>query len=668
MIQKYQFGNPFETDAITIDIPSVVHTTPDYGTTLIKQSSFKWTYVLKDTDVVYGLGEANRGINKRGWIYKSWCSDDANHTENKESLYGAHNFILVYSPITEKAFALFFDYPGKITFDIGYTKQNILTVTIEDDNLYVYEITPNNALLDIIQQFRTIIGQSYIAPRWAFGFGQSRWGYKTEADIRKVYESYKKAQIPLDSIYLDIDYMMEFKDFTVDTKKFPNLKKLTSDLKKDGVRLIPIIDAGVKIEKEYDVYDEGIKGNFFCKKKDGTDFVAGVWPGRTHFPDFLNPQVREWFGNKYKKLTDLGIEGFWNDMNEPAIFYSEEGLSEVFSKIKKYEGQNLNISSFFEARNLFNSISNNIADYKRFYHNTTQGIICHEKLHNLYGYNMTRAATEAFKKISPNKRLLVFSRSSYIGMHRYGGIWMGDNQSWWQHILLNLKMLPSLNMCGFLYIGADTGGFGSNTTRDLVLRWSALSLFTPLFRNHSALNTREQEYYQFENTDDFKSILQLRYCLIPYLYSEYMKAALKNTMMFRPLIFDYPKDPRTIEIEDQLMLGDQVMITPIYTQNAQGRYVYLPESMYMIVWQNGKIIEQKLLPKGDHYIKVALTEVVFFIKENCAIPLAPICDRTDNLNYDKLELIGAKTNYELYTDDGYTTNPKKNGTTILLHS
>ncbi|HZK19404.1 MAG TPA: TIM-barrel domain-containing protein [Treponemataceae bacterium] len=685
MIQMYKFGTAIKTDAVVAKLENSAkkNVLPKHGSTHItkEKNTFEWTYTLKDTDIVYGLGEANRGINKRGWIYKSWCTDDFYHTEEKESLYGAHNFIIVYTPpcsqnnCCETAFGLFFDFPGKITFDIGYTKQNTLHITVTDLNLDVYEITADkplndtssSALIDIVTQFRQLIGQSYIPPRWAFGLGQSRWGYKTEADIRRVYEGYKNADIPLDAIYLDIDYMVDYKDFTIDTTKFPHFKELVSELKKDGVRLVPIIDAGVKIEKGYDVYEEGKERGFFCKRKDGTDFAAGVWPGRTHFPDFLNPKARQWFGEKYKVLVDEGIEGFWNDMNEPAIFYSDEGLAEVFTKIKKIDKKNLNIQTFFEAKDLFNTISNSMDDYKRFYHNTPEGIIRHDKVHNLYGYNMTRAAGDAFKEISPHKRLLLFSRASSIGMHRYGGIWTGDNQSWWQHILLNLKMLPSLNMCGFLYVGADTGGFGANATRDILLRWLALSIFTPLFRNHAALGTRNQEFYLFEQTEDFKSIVQLRYRLIPYLYSEFMKAALNNTMMFRPLNFQYPEDNRTHDIEDQLLLGNEIMIAPIYTQNAKGRYVYLPENMTKVVWHDGTIVLQEKITKGDHYIPCTLNQVVFFIKENHTIPLTPACTNTDQLNYNTFELIGSKgATYELYTDDGYTTNPKTDGTFELL--
>lgn len=266
---------------------------------------------------------------------------------------------------------------------------------------------------------------------------------------------------------------------------------------------------------------------------------------------------------------------------------------------------------------------------------------------------MTRAAAEAFEKIAPDKRFLMFSRSSYIGMHRYGGIWTGDNKSWWSHILLNLKMMPSLNMCGILYTGADLGGFGDDTTRDLMLRWLALGVFTPLMRNHSALGTREQECYQFENIEDFRHIIGVRYRLIPYLYSEYMKAALNDDMMFRPLAFAYPDDAMAVQVEDQLMLGNEVMIAPVYTQNAKGRYVYLPEEMKFIKFLPDGTISEQILDAGHHYVEIALNEVPLFVRKDKCIPVAKAAQNVDTIDTSHLELIGYKdAEYMLYDDDG----------------
>ena len=669
MITKYVYGNPFETDATVLSIDAK-KTNPSECKIKTDKNGFAFEKKLDKEIVVYGLGQSIGNINKRGHTYTSYCTDDPSHTENKESLYGAHNFILLHNPKNPtKDIGYFFDYPGKIVFDIGFTDENILLIKCERKDIYVFEIKQdeknlfkNNSVLDIIHQFRKLIGMSYVPPRWAFGFMQSRWGYWCESDIQKVYDSYKKANIPLDSICLDIDYMKDFKDFTVDSKKFPNLKQFSEKLKNKGVRLVPIIDAGVKIEDGYDVYEEGVKNDYFCKKADGEKFVAGVWPGRTHFPDFLNPAVRQWFGQKYKVLTDMGIEGFWNDMNEPAIFYSEEGVSEAIGKIKEMDLDNLDINSFFKFKDTVLGIANSSADYNRFYHKCIQNgkevIVKHDDIHNLYGFNMTKSAGEELAKIRPGKRTLLFSRSSYIGMHRYGGIWTGDNCSWWSHLALEIKMMSNLNMCGFLYTGADIGGFGCNANRELVLRWLAFGVFTPLMRNHSAAGTRNQECYNFGDTEDFKAIISVRYKLLPYIYSEYMKAAINDDMYFRPLAIDYPNDERCLEIEDQLMVGESVMVAPVCTENAKGRNVYLPEDMIQIKFLPNDKIEQKNISKGTNYIDVALDEVVIFIKKNCVIPVAKTALTTDAIDYSSLKVIGdieSGATYQLYQDDGYTT-------------
>ena len=251
---------------------------------------------------------------------------------------------------------------------------------------------------------------------------------------------------------------------------------------------------------------------------------------------------------------------------------------------------------------------------------------------------MTKAAGDYFAEACGEGKILMFSRASYIGAHRTAGIWFGDNHSWWSHILLNLKMLPSANMCGFLYCGADLGGFNENATRDLVLRFLALGVFTPLMRNHSALGTRDQECYSFENTDDFRDIIEVRYRLIPYLYSTFKKASEENELIFRPLSFDYPDDKIARECETQLMLGEECMIAPVYEQNVSGRTVYLPEDM-RLVKLSGTRVEQQELEKGLHYIEVALNEIPLFIKKSKKIPLCQPALRTRDLDKDSLEYI-----------------------------
>ncbi len=665
-IYRYRIGKPIQTEAVVQKIPMEKGEIPYFRRIqkleLVKQSADAqeemaqrdyFMYPLEPNDRIYGLGENVRGINKRGWIYESNCSDDPIHTETKHALYGAHNFFVVDGT---KTFGVFLDYPGRLVFDMGYEHTDELRIIPEEWNLELYLIE-GGSILEIVKVFRQLVGRSYIPPKWAFGFGQSRWGYQSAEDIRAVVKGYRGHQIPLDSVYLDIDYMEGFKDFTVNSERFPDFPEFVEEMRKEHIHLVPIIDAGVKIEEGYPVYEEGVEKGYFCKDEEGNDFVGAVWPGKVHFPDVLNKRARKWFGKKYQFLLEQGIEGFWNDMNEPAIFYSEKRLEQVLKKVRSMKNKNMDMWEVFKFRDLVNGLANNAEDYASFYHRIGSKKVRHDKVHNLYGYHMTRAAGEALEEMEPQKRMLLFSRASYIGMHRYGGIWMGDNQSWWSHLLLNLKMLPSLNMCGFLYTGADLGGFGGDTTEDLLLRWLALGIFTPLMRNHSALGTREQESYQFTQMEVFQKLIGIRYGLMPYLYSEYMKAALRDEMLFLPLAFVYPEDRYAKEVEDQLLVGESIMIAPVYTQNATGRYVYLPEPMKMVRLKSMEEMETQVLEQGHFYVDIALDEVVFFIRPEKIVPYtqaSQYMEAAESSEIHVLDFVTDHAEYELYQDDGYT--------------
>ena len=658
MIQHYRFGHPIHTGAVldkpTMDITPVM----DFPGWDISPSNGSLSKTLSESMRVFGLGETVRGMNKRGWIYISNNTDDPNHDEDKRSLYASQNFILLASPEEEKVEAIFIDDPGTVRFDIGYTELNRLIICSESGNADIYRFTADSAD-DIIRQFRAITGQSYIPPKWAFGFGQSRWGYKTEEDIRTVFTRYQDASVPLDSIYLDIDYMERYKDFTVNTESFPHFSDFVEEMRKSHVHLVPIIDAGVKMEEGYETYEEGCEKDYFVKKENGERLVAAVWPGRVHFPDFFKPEVQNWFGHKYHFLLEQGIDGFWNDMNEPAIFYTEDRLKEVFEEIEKYKNENLDIQSYFAFTNLVSTLGNNPADYRRFYHEHEGQTIRHDKVHNLFGFYMTKAAGEALRKMEPNKRILLFSRSSYIGMHRYGGVWTGDNKSWWSHLLLSLQQMPALNMCGFLYSGSDIGGFGADCTEDLMARWLSLAILTPLYRNHACAGTRLQELYQFQNLESFRKIIELRYALIPYIYSEFMKAAVKNEMYFRPLSFIWSKDARAYEVEDQVVAGESIMLAPVVGQNHNGRTVYLPESMKLLRFKAWNDYTEEILPAGTHYVECRLFETILFLRKGHVLPLIEPAKTTAELDYASLKFIcydADPKDYALYNDDGFTRN------------
>lgn len=647
-VRKYRFGNPFFTDAVVETVEEGKGSLP-----YLKEGEKGFSYEMSDQDVVYGLGENVRGINKRGWHYISNNSDEPNHREDKTSLYASHNFIIVDG---KERFGVFIDYPGILCFDVGYTTYNRLEITAQEMDLDVY-IIEGSSLKEIVKGFRVIIGRSYIAPKWAFGYGQSRWSYMTADEVRQVVKNHRENHIPLDSVYLDIDYMERYKDFTVNEEAFPDFSAFVQEMKEQKIHLVPIIDAGVKIEEGYETYEEGVEKGYFCKEADGSDFVAAVWPGLVHFPDMLNPKARKWFGHKYQFLLDQGIDGFWNDMNEPAIFYSKKHMEEVIDKVQDFKGKNMDLNVFDEFKALTGGVSNNPEDYRSFYHNVDgKGtMVRHDKVHNLFGYNMTRAAGEAFEELEPDKRILMYSRSSYPGMHRYGGIWQGDNLSWWSHIKLNMQMTPSLNMMGILYTGADLGGFGADTTEDLLLRWLEYGIFTPLMRNHSAMGTRRQEAYRFARMDAMRNIIDLRYGLLPYLYSEYMKSALRFEMYLKPLAFDYETDAFASQVEDQFLLGDSIMIAPVYEQNARGRYVYLPEEMKMVRFRSLCDYSQEMVPAGHHYIPVELDEVVIFIRPDRMLLMSKGGESVEDVDFTDLVAfanVKEEAVYEWYDDDG----------------
>ena len=669
MIQRFSFGHPFPTQSVVLSLPAESGPIP-----FLTPDGSGWQLTLSEQAAVYGLGEMPRGINKRGWHYIANNTDESRHSEDKLSFYGAHNFLLVRDGST--CFGLFVDFPGKVYYDIGYSRHDLLSFHTETPDYDLYLLSGGNENA-ICREFRTLIGRSYIPPRWAFGLAQSRWGYKTEEDVREVARQYKEHDLPLDMICMDIEYMQDYADFTVNKERFPDLTKLSADLKAQGIRLVPIIDAGVRVDPNDSTCTEGLEKGYFCKKADGTPFVAAVWPGKAYFADFLRPEVREWFGHKYKALTDCGIEGFWNDMNEPSLFYSPERLRAFLDDMAALrEKDNIVQEEFFPrvvggAMGLMNSP----ADYASFYHEADGRKVRHDQVHNLYGGSMTRAAGEAFADLRPGQRTLLYSRSSFIGSHRYGGIWLGDNNSSWAQLLANIQMMPSVQMCGFLYSGADLCGFSCDTTPDLALRWLEFGLLTPLMRNHSAVGTRMQEYYRFpEVLPAVRNMIRLRYALLPYLYSEFMKAALENTSYFRPLAFDYPDDPDAREVEDQLLLGEGLMAAPVYVQNAHGRHVYLPEPMKLLRLRAVDDYDEEILPAGHHYIHCALDEVLLFIRPGHIVPVAQPANNTSELDDASLTLWsflpdGESAEYRMYRDDGVTTEyeKKEHWKTLQIH-
>ena len=652
-VHCFHFGSPFNTEAVVARSFTEVNHNPQYLSIRHENNGLTIEYLLAAEDRVYGMGQSVGGLNKRGRKFNTWCSDDPSHTPEKEALYGSHPFLIVDGQAT---FGLFIDYPGEMFFDIGFTDKNRLEIHIPSSDVAIYEITSASKKA-IVRDFRQLIGKPYMPPRWGLGYQQCRWSYDDAREIDEVIDGFRENDIPCDTVFMDIDYMVDYKDFSIDSKKFPEFPSWVQKKKAQGIRVIPIIDAGVRIEEGYDVYEEGVEKGYFCKTEGGELFKAAVWPGLCAFPDFLKPEARQWWGRLYQRLIDQGVEGFWNDMNEPALFYSPKGLEKAIDTVSAARGKNIGIHEFFSLKDAILNMANSREDYRSFYHEPEPDKrVNHEQVHNLYGTNMTRAAYEGFAEIDPDKRYLMFSRASSVGAHRYGGIWFGDNHSWWEHLKLNMQMLPGANFCGFLYSGSDMGGFGANSSAELVVRWTQLGVFTPLMRNHAALGTRHQEPFAFDSQsmDIMREHIKLRYRMVPYLYSEFMKAVDSNDALFYPLAFEFD-DAHSQQVEDQLLVGESLMCTPVYEQNARGRYVYLPEDMLLWKVKQHDQLTMDIMETGHHYLPVALEEMPVFIRKNSILPLVEASAYVEEKQHKVLDCIVYlydHAEYHLIHDDG----------------
>ena len=606
MIRKYRYGTPFNTEALTEKIETTEGILP-YGE-VSQEEGFVFTYIMDEDDIVYGLGEANRGINKRGYCYISNCTDDPVHTEDKRSLYGAHNFIIVSGKTT---FGLFFDYPSKLTFDIGYDRADTLRVSCENADLDIYVLEGENAY-DIVKQFRHVIGRSYIPPKFAFGFGQSRWGYTTKEDFRTVAKGYRENHIPIDMIYMDIDYMQSFKDFTVNEENFPDFPEFVQEMDDQNIRLIPIIDAGVKVEPGYEIYEEGVKNNYFCKREDGSNFVAAVWPGDSVYPDFGQPKVRKWWAENQKFLTDIGVAGVWNDMNEPASFHGELPSDVVFTD----------------------------EDQKS----------THAAMHNVYGHLMSRATYEGLKE-QTGKRPFVITRACYAGSQKYTTVWTGDNQSLWSHLQMAVPQLCNLGLSGLAFAGTDVGGFGADCTAELLCRWVQVGAFSPLFRNHSSNGSIYQEPWQFgeKTVNIYRKFVELRYRLLPYLYDLFAECEKTGLPIMRPLVLHYEKDENTWNLNDEFLVGEHLLVAPVLEQGQTKKMVYLPEGIWYD-FNTGKRYEGKQY----YLVDAPLDTCPMFAKAGSMIPAYEVVQYVGEKPYDTLNMLvfPGEGTYVHYQDNG----------------
>jgi alpha-glucosidase len=445
------------------------------------------------------------------------------------------------------------------------------------------------------------------------GYQQCRWSYFPEEQVRQLAAEFRRRRIPCDAIYLDIHYLDGYRVFTWDPERFPDPPRLLADLRQQGFRTISLIDPGVKVDPGYHVHDEGVTQERFCQMPDGTLFQGPVWPGRCYFPDFTNPEVRAWWGDLYQPLLEAGVSGFWNDMNEPAIFGGDMPKNLAHC----YEGRGAN----------------------------------HGEIHNVYGFQMVRASAEGLGRLRPEKRVPLISRSGYAGVQRYALVWTGDNHSTWEDLELSVSMCLNLGLSGVAFCGPDTGGFAGDCDGELLARWTQVGALMPFFRNHSALGTVNQEPWVFG--EPYESIcrrwIELRYELLPYIYSAAWQAAEHGLPMMRPLALAFPEDERTHGMGDQFLFGDALLAAPVSRPGQRARSVYLPGGQWYDFWSGERL-------EGEVQADAPLERMPLYVRAGTVLPRGPVMQYSDELQPEAMQLhiYPGEGESWLYQDDGHS--------------
>lgn len=534
---------------------------------------------LDSGDCIYGLGDKTGVLNKRYYEYENWNSDIPDpHEDCFKSLYKSIPFFIVLKG--QGVYGIFHDNTFRSYFDFGKENNNYYFWGSDDGNLDYYFIG-GGSIPAIVRNYTYLTGRMPLPPRWALGYHQSRWGYDSEGVFRDLAKKFREYRIPCDALHFDIDYMERFKVFSWDKVRFDDPKKLLADLRKDGFKAITIIDPGVKVEDGYDMYEEGIKNDYFVKTPDGDTYVNAVWPGDAVFPDFGNPKVRSWWGRHLQFYVNLGVSGIWNDMNEPASFNGPLPDDIVFTDEDKPS--------------------------------------THRELHNVYGHNMAKATYEGFKALT-GKRPFVITRACYSGSQKYTTAWTGDNQSLWTHLRMAIPQQCNLGLSGMAFVGTDIGGFGADTTPELIARWVEAGCFSPLFRNHCAQGCRNQEPWLFgeEVLDIYRKYVSLRYELIPYFYDLCRECEQTGLPILRPLVTHYEHDPAAKNLNDEFLVGEHLLVAPVVEQGAVKRIVYLPDG----VWYDYQTL--KKYEGGCYYLTDApLDTCPIFVKAGTILPKFP---------------------------------------------
>jgi alpha-glucosidase len=581
---------------------------------------------LRNDEHVYGLGEKNGRLDKRGWQlggneYVMWNSDTYSYDSSTDPIYDSVPFCLVTR--NGQAHGIFLDNTWRTFFDIGHRTPGLLTFGAEGGDLNYYFIN-GPAPKEVVERYTALTGRMPLPPLWSLGYNQCRYSYYPESRVRLLADTFREKKVPADVIWLDIHYQDNYKPFTWNHERFPDPKKMISDLRAQHFHVVTIVDAHPKVEKGYFPYDEGIAGNYFVKNPDGSVFEGPVWPaqadknpGPSVFPDFTKPAARAWWGSLFKGFMDDGVSGIWNDMNEPALFDTPTGtlpLDTVFDN----EGQP-----------------------------TTQ-----RETHNIYGQLMSRATFEGLARLRPNERPFVLTRATFAGGQRYAAVWTGDSQTDWASLRQSVSTLLGLGVSGFPFVGSDISGFTGPATPELYARWLQAGAFFPFMRSHTTFGTPDKEPWafgwQYEAVN--RKTIELRYELLPYIYNVMQEASETGLPAMRPLFLEFPDDRSVTGTEDEFLFGSDLLVAPVLSENATERDVYLPKGEWFDYWTGQRHAGGKSVQ-----VPVTIDSIPMFVRGGGFIFRQPVVQDTDEMPGKPLRVLvapAADSKSALYEDDG----------------
>ncbi|OYU83426.1 MAG: glycosyl hydrolase [Flavobacterium sp. BFFFF2] len=589
----------------------------EFGGNIVKMSKDS-----KDGECFYGMGDKATHMNLKGKRVENWATDQYAFHKDQEPLYKVIPFYIGLHH--QKAYGLFFDNTFRTFFDFCHERRNVTSFWAEGGEMNYYFIY-GPKMSDVVTTYTHLTGKPELPPLWTLGYHQCKWSYYPESKVRDIAAKFRELQIPCDALYLDIDYMEGFRCFTWSEEYFPEPKQMVADLNKLGFKTVVIIDPGIKIDKDYSVYQEALEKEYFCRRADGPYMKGKVWPGECNFPDYTNPEVREWWAGLFKELiSEIGVKGVWNDMNEPAVM-EVPGKTFPMDVRHDYDG---------------NPCS-------------------HRKAHNIYGTQMARATYEGVKRFSYPKRPFIITRSAYSGAQRYTSTWTGDNVASWEHLWLANIQMQRLSLSGLGFAGSDIGGFAEQPSGELYARWIQLGVFHPFCRTHSSGDHGDQEPWSFgeEVVNITRKFVELRYQLLPYLYTMFWQYVNDGVPLLKPLVYFDQEDIHTHYRTDEFIFGNQILVCPILEPNAIGRRMYLPTGNWYNYWTN-----EFTAGKRELWVATTYDEIPVFVKEGAIIPKYPVQQYVGEKVFEELTLevyykLG-KEKSSVYEDaqDGYDYN------------